>query len=422
MKRITEILSLLLALLMLVASLFACDSFGGGDDDDDDENEDSYRNLSPEELYEKLKTAESYSLVYTYEMSSESEDEHETEKITIELNNGLLMATSISVYGEGEEAEEHSETIYYDTEERFCYEYDEYDDIWNGDVADDYDIKEAVSIARLGLFADVFGEDFAYEDDKFDKKDGAYTLKQEYVDEILDEAYGYIDSFSFEIKNSGKKYTFTLNAGDGDNEVTLTAVLNFAKPRVKLPENVNKKEYDRYDITVTDQNGNAIEEARVTAYGDYGNAVYYAYTDEKGKAIVYAEQGEIEVGESSYIRISYYTDEENVDYIIDYSYPLTDREMKIEIRRVEYKNYTVTVESKNGEPIYDVRVAMFKNGEYGEERIDYNYTDEDGKVVFYLREDEVEGDVFYVITTWDDYEFEATYDFKGLHTEIRANN
>lgn len=214
MKKLTEILALVLAGLLCVTVLLACaDTVFTSDDDEDDEDEDSidfsdYKKLTPEKVWDKLTDAE-----YV--------------KISLETFEG--DETVITRNGDSVKLSAHGELTYFDYKNALCYVADEDDTFIAEELTDEWvDLLES---EVAGFFAEQSLE-FFLESDWYDDSGRVYSATEETLDNLDLEC----DTVSAYMTAKKTTYTFTCEMEKDGLEASAICEVEFDEFSVKLPE------------------------------------------------------------------------------------------------------------------------------------------------------------------------------------------
>lgn len=164
------------------------------------------------------------------------------------------------------------------------------------------------------------------------------------------------------------------------------------------------EEKPAYKVTVKDTNGNPVEDASLSLYDASGNYITGANTDSNGLAKLVVEQ------EYNYVYVTIWSPEEK--YIIEDTYSFSNGSKEMDVVFEIKASITVRVLNSAGDSIYNVRVFLRDKNGYSWDYEDYDYTDNDGYVVFYDFDETKE---YYI--TIDNvpyvYNYEESYDLVG---------
>lgn len=223
MKHMKKWLALLLAGMMVTASLFACSDNNGGSDGDEDEDKaketeksfDQYKKLSPEEVFEAMEDAEQFTFKF------------------VENQDGDESTLIFERDGDAVELKQDDSTMFFDTENCICYEEigeDEYDveeDSYQWDSLFEELIEECVGD---------YGLNFIMSDDSYEKDGSTYTLTEDAIEDYI-AANSFITEMEGSMKRSSTEYVFTVRAENEDGEETeLEYTVTFEETSVKLPK------------------------------------------------------------------------------------------------------------------------------------------------------------------------------------------
>lgn len=215
MKKLTKWLALLMAGLLVSASIAACGEVAvdNSDDDDDEKEEESidlseYEDLAPEEVIEALEDAKEV-------------------KITIEI---VEQEVSVELLRDGNAVKVTSDeiTAYADVKKGIFYEEDD-DGNWQTQEDSDYEWSGLMTnfVENAEIRFDLFAEDnYTVDGDRYD------------IDEdLLADAYDGYEA-SLYMKRNGTKYSFVLKLIDPDTEEesTIKYTIEFKDCTVKLPK------------------------------------------------------------------------------------------------------------------------------------------------------------------------------------------
>lgn len=170
--------------------------------------------------------------------------------------------------------------------------------------------------------------------------------------------------------------------------------------------NIVLEEKDSYKVTVTDSNGDFVENISVTLYNASGQYIVSGDTNSEGLVKLITDESYNYV----YVTVRDYQGREC--YIIEETYSDFNSSKEMNIVLQLKKATTVKVVNNLGDPIYNVRVFLRKENSSSWDWEDYKYTGTDGIVVFYELDDSIS---YYV--TIDNvpnvYSYEARYDLES---------
>lgn len=225
MKHMKKWLALLMAGMMITASLFACSDNGSEPDDDDKEEEseksfDEYKKLSPEEVFEALEDAEQF----VFKFVQESEDEKFT--VTFERDGDAAKFSS-------KDDSDDETVIYFDVKEGIKYTEDE-----DGK----YEAASGEGNKWEGLYDELLDEfirdnrlDFLMSDDSYEKEGSTYTLVEDAFEELFENSM--VESAEGYMERSLTEYVFVFNAENEEgDEFEFKYTISFEETSVKLPE------------------------------------------------------------------------------------------------------------------------------------------------------------------------------------------
>lgn len=227
MKKTVKRLALLLAGLMLSATLVACDSaYTGSDDDDDDDDSQSssrYKNLDPEEVLEALLEADEFTV--TREQTYVSGETDSNTLITL-MKNGSKMRYNEKAQGDDQRYETNQ---YANMETGLIYvqEYDGADWSVQSEEIDLEDILEDNGFSDdLLLDNETYGE--------YDADNNRYPMKSS----ALKDAIGDDEDLTVEGYRTvkGSTYTFYVSVSNGEYTGTYTFTVKFTADKITLPE------------------------------------------------------------------------------------------------------------------------------------------------------------------------------------------
>lgn len=233
MKKFTKWLALLMAGLVLSATLVACDDgydWAEDDDDDDEEQSDSdpnsdfsskFENLTPEEILNELLETKDF----TIEMKGVSSIIASPSVVTYTIckNGGKLRISMISQTDYKVERK-----AYFDLDEHIAYEEED-----NGEWI--YQKQEDLELSDL--LGDLIPVDLLFDKDSYetyDPENGQFIMKPEVVS---DEMTG-----SEEVTGKGEMtsqegtYTFTFSVEQGTKKIEYTLTVTFTSDTVTLPD------------------------------------------------------------------------------------------------------------------------------------------------------------------------------------------
>ncbi|MBO5777956.1 MAG: hypothetical protein J6R82_00145 [Clostridia bacterium] len=224
MKKMTKWLALLLAGLMVSATLISCESaYTGSDDDDDDEEESEssskYKDLSPDDVADALLEAGKFTV--SMEIHSGSEVENTVQQRTY-IKNGNILKYIYKITSSGYNAEQEA---YADLENGLIYEQE--DGVW---------ASETEEVNLVDLLEDAMYSNLLLDDDnylEYDSETDRYPLKESAIREELNlsensSAEGYMT-------RNGSVYTFFFSVeGSGAGNCTIT--VKFTADKLTLPE------------------------------------------------------------------------------------------------------------------------------------------------------------------------------------------
>ena len=244
MKKMAKWIALLMAGLMLSATLLACDSAYTGSDDDDDEEEESfdeYKKLSPEEVGEALEDAKDYTVhtVWAYHYNGQNiRREYALDKDGNKLK--LYLST------EGGDGELRKETQYGDLKKNYVYLLGE-DNRWVAESTE-IDLEDTLEeIAPVELFFD--DENYG----EYDSDAHSYPLNEEDVRNFVNEE-AEEGSASGSMTRKSTTYTFTASVQQGEEAYqTIETVIRFKSVSVDLPKVDLPDEEDKDQPSVDDQ-------------------------------------------------------------------------------------------------------------------------------------------------------------------------
>ena len=388
MKKIAKLLSLILALFMIAAVMFACNSDADDTDKDDDKPTEKYTKLTPEGVYNKISKAKDATITYTlksdgYERKSVFTKNSDNVKVHYTYSSGTEDVRYLNLKT-GDAYREEDGQWFYEVEE--------------GAVES---INSVFALDLAGEYGDLFTKENAYESDNYDQSGNVYTFKSDVLEGIeMDD----IKITSLTMTRDGSVYTFVANVESDGETGTIEIIVDFNATEVKFPENAIEKRYEDYTITVKDTNGNPVKNVEINLYYGEGNYEDWENTDEEGKAVFSG----IMVGRN-YYAILYYHGDNDVEYVFEEKYNIGTTNEVITIAEKEKVVYTVTVTDENGLPIQDVGVDLF----YAESNFyeTYGYTDANGRVEFKF--DDPHDYYVKIYGSLDEYTVEEKYYFTG---------
>ena len=225
MKKMTKWLSLLMAGLMLSATLLACESaYTGSDDDDDEEEEESsskYEDLDPEEIEKALLKADRFT--FTVESLSGGTTENTTYLQSYSkygnLLKGVIKITSSAFDSQKE--------VYADLKNDLIYA--QQDGAWttHEEEVDLVDLLEGQMYSGLLLNSDNYLE--------FDPETKRYPLKEEAIRKEI--GTGDLVSVEGYLSSKGSEYTFffSITSANGIPQ-TCTVTVKFTADKITLPK------------------------------------------------------------------------------------------------------------------------------------------------------------------------------------------
>ena len=228
MKKMTKWIALLMAGLLLFASLIACESaYTGSDDDDDEDDEKSessskYKNLSPEEVLEALLETDKFTV--TYEETYVNGDTDSRTVITI-MKNGNKMSFNEKAQGDDQRYEINQ---YADIEKSLVYlkEYDGADWSVQSTEIDLEDLLEDNGISSPWLEDEAYGE--------YDDQNNRYPINLVFMEDQFPDLEDVTMDGYRTVK--GSTYTFYVSVSDGEFTKTLTITVKFTADKITLPE------------------------------------------------------------------------------------------------------------------------------------------------------------------------------------------
>ncbi|MBO5777955.1 MAG: hypothetical protein J6R82_00140 [Clostridia bacterium] len=227
MKKLTKWLTLLLAGLVLCATLFACDDgFDWSEEEEDDEEEsesfDQYKKLSPEELWNALMEAKDYTI--SIQVSRTMNEQSGENNIFVEKDGGKVKLTGSATTPDGAS---YDNLAYCDLDKQTFYEQLS-DGTW--DVEQDEDItlevmlKDELETSFLFL-ADLYGE--------YNADTRSYPMIAEKLIAAMDAPEDTIASGS--MTRNGTTYTFIIETEQGGTRQTVEYIFTFQSVTVKFP-------------------------------------------------------------------------------------------------------------------------------------------------------------------------------------------
>ena len=227
MKKFTKWLALLMAGLLLSASLIACESAYTSSDEDEDEEEEEqsesskYKNLTPEALGTALLEADEFTISATIQGGGSTENITYTQ---IFSKYGDLMKSVIKLTSEGYTSDHEG---YADIKNDLVYTQE--DGVWTTQTekTDLNDMLEGILYSNWFLEQDNYPE--------FDSKADRLDIDPGCIREImnLDESVPVEGYFS----RKGSEYTiFFCATPEGGNAQSYTATVTFKADKITLPE------------------------------------------------------------------------------------------------------------------------------------------------------------------------------------------
>lgn len=228
MKKFTKWLSLLMAGLLLTASLIGCESAYTGSDEDEDDDGDSqsssqYKNLDPEEVLEALLEADKFTVTREETYVKGETDSHTV--ITM-MKNGNKMSYNEKAQGDDQRYEINQ---YADIEKGLIYtkEYDGAD--WSI-LSEDIDLEDLME--DNGLSDDLLLDNENYEE--YDEENNRYPMKSSALKETFDNDEDLTLEGYRTVK--GSTYTFYVSVSDGEFTRTYSFTVSFTADKITLPE------------------------------------------------------------------------------------------------------------------------------------------------------------------------------------------
>jgi hypothetical protein len=228
MKKFTKWIALLMAGLLLLATLLACDDgydWAAEDDDDDDEESESYdkyKNLNPDEVWDALLEAKDYTISVRIHRTYEGNVVERTMTVEKDGNKVKLYASANSPDGSS-----YEELSYCDLDKHLLYEQsgDQWDVDQHDDVTLDVLLKEELE-AEILFTEGLYGE--------YDKETRTYPMIPEKLIEVINGNNDMTASGSMTRK--GTAYTFLIQLENESQKQTVEFVLTFESVKVDLPK------------------------------------------------------------------------------------------------------------------------------------------------------------------------------------------
>ncbi len=226
MKKLTKWISLLMAGLMVSATLASCDSgYDWSEEDADDKEEQAdtskYKNLDPDDVADAILEADKFTI--SVEIHTGSASENITRKLNYMKNGDLIWGSSKTTSATYNTAYE----VYADLKAGLLYTQE--DGVWVTEE-EETDLNE--------ILDDVLYDDLLLENDsylEFDSDTGRYPLKEE----ALREELGVSENTSVEgyMTRKGGEYTFFFSiTNESGNPQTCTITVKFTADKISLPE------------------------------------------------------------------------------------------------------------------------------------------------------------------------------------------
>ena len=228
MKKFTKWIALLMAGLLLTASLIACESAYTGSDDEDEEDEEQsesdsskYKNLTPEELGAALLEADKFTITAVIQDGGTSENINYTQTYS---KYGDLMKSVVSITSEEYNTEHEA---YADLKNDLVYTQEE--GVWTTQTEE----TELSDMLESVLYSKWFFEHDNYPE--FDAKADRNDIKADCIREIMSLGEGAQAEGYFSRKGSEYTISFT-GTSEGGITQGCTITIRFTADKITLPE------------------------------------------------------------------------------------------------------------------------------------------------------------------------------------------
>jgi hypothetical protein len=230
MKKFTKWIALLMAGLLLSATLIACDDGydwseeeDGDDDEEQSESSSQYKNLTPEELWDAILEAKDFTVVM--EGSSQKGEIKAKVTYTIAKDGDKLQLTMERTNGDNS----NKQTAYYDLKNNLAYE--EVDGQWYYEEGDEEDSDLSDLLDDL-IPVDLLFDKKCYKTE--DYENGDYVMRANAIAEEL----GAPEDITCqgEMTSKSSTYTFTISAANDEQSLEYVITVKFKSDSIQLPD------------------------------------------------------------------------------------------------------------------------------------------------------------------------------------------